>query len=59
MENILTETLDKYRVELNKPTTGGVKGYSVRVIGKDKAQVIKEAFELATEVELAQQKEGE
>ncbi len=40
------EKQPKYRVEINKPTTGGVKGYSVRAAGDDKVKVLADASEL-------------
>ena len=36
----------KYRVEYNKPTTGGVEGYSVRAAGDVMAEVLHDASEL-------------
>jgi hypothetical protein len=48
MEIQYIEQVDKYRVEFNKPTTGGKIGFSVRVTGNDKHKTMAEAVELAT-----------
>lgn len=52
-EIVYQEQVDKYRVEYNKPTTGGKIGFSVRVVGEVKETVLAEAYELAEKASIA------